>query len=335
MPSHYLVTGGSGFVGQHLVRRLVARGDRITALVRRTSQRAELERAGARLVVGDIATGEGLREALEGIDCVLHLAGVTKARAADEYHRGNAGGTRRLAEAMAALPTPPRLVYCSSLAAAGPSAVGQPRREEEPPSPVSLYGRSKLGGEQAVRALADRVPSVIVRPPIVYGPADKEFLPSILPMARLGVALKSGFGEKRYSLVHVEDLCDGLLLAARAGRTLSAGEPAAGVYHLSDGGEHAWGDICAALARALGKRGARVIPVPEVVSYAAVLGAWVHGAVRGTVPILSLDKAREMRCEAWICSTERARAELGFQPAYGLDAGFAHAVAWYRERGLI
>ena len=114
---------------------------------------------------------------------------------------------------MAELPSPPRLVFCSSLAAAGPSVPGRPRREEETPAPVSLYGRSKLGGEQAVREFADRVPSVILRPPIVYGPGDQEFLPSMLPMARMGVMLKSGFGPKHYSLIHVDDLCTALLAA--------------------------------------------------------------------------------------------------------------------------
>src|SRR5206468_11250262 len=109
--------------------------------------------------------------------------------------------------AMARRSPAPKLIYCSSLAAAGPTVAGQPKREEDAPTPISVYGRSKLGGELAVRELAMQVPAVIVCPPIVYGLADREFLPSVLPMAKFGLVLKSGLGRKHYSLVHVDDLC--------------------------------------------------------------------------------------------------------------------------------
>ncbi|NVJ10235.1 NAD-dependent epimerase/dehydratase family protein, partial [Myxococcus sp. AM001] len=230
-------------------------------------------------------------------------------------------------------PHPPRLVYCSSLAAAGPSTPGRPRREEDPPAPVSLYGRSKLGGEEAVRALADRVPSVIVRPPIVYGPGDVEFLPSLLPMAKLGLALKSGFGPKRYSLIHVDDLCTALLAAAERGATVTKEDAARGVYAVSDGVEHSWEDVCAAMAGALGKGRPAVLSVPQTVSYMVGLGSEAVARLRGTVPILNRDKVREMRCPAWTCSTERASRELGFLPTIPLAQGLAGTLAAYREAG--
>ncbi|WP_224248275.1 NAD-dependent epimerase/dehydratase family protein [Hyalangium gracile] len=323
---HILLTGSTGFIGQRLARRIVERGDTLTALVRRTSKRGVLDSLGARFAVGDLLTGEGLTEAVKGVDCVLHLAGVTKARGPEGYFQGNAEGTRRLVKAMAELPSPPRLVYCSSLAAAGPSIPGRPRREEEPPAPVSLYGRSKLGGEQAVREFADRVPSVIVRPPIVYGPGDQEFLPSMLPMARFGVMLKSGFGPKHYSLIHVDDLCTALLAATERGQTLSPNDPTAGVYMVSDGTEHRWEDFCQALAQAMGRAKPAVVPVPETVSYVVGLGSELAARVRGTIPILNRDKVREMSFPAWTCSPERAEKELGFTAAIPLAQGLASAL---------
>ncbi|WP_224363106.1 NAD-dependent epimerase/dehydratase family protein [Hyalangium versicolor] len=323
---HILLTGSTGFIGQRLARRIVERGDTLTALVRKTSKRGVLDELKARCAVGDLLTGEGLVEAVKGVDCVIHLAGVTKARGPEGYFQGNAEGTRRLVKAMAELPSPPRLVYCSSLAAAGPSIPGRPRREEEPPAPVSLYGRSKLGGEQAVREFADKVPAVIVRPPIVYGPGDSEFLPSMLPMARLGVMLKSGFGPKHYSLIHVDDLCTALLAATTRGQTLRTDDATVGVYMVSDGAEHRWEDFCVALTQAMGRAKPTVVPVPETVSYVVGLGSEIAARVRGTIPILNRDKVREMAFPAWTCSSERAEKELGFTPAIQLAQGLVSAL---------
>jgi dihydroflavonol-4-reductase len=322
-----LLTGGSGFIGQRLARRIAERGDSLVALVRRTSRPGVLKELGAQLAFGDIATGEGLAEAAQGVDCVIHLAGVTKGRQPEDYFQGNAEGTRRVMAALASQEKPPRLVYCSSIAAGGPSHPDRPRREEDPPAPVSVYGRSKLGGELAVREFAHRVPSVILRPPIVYGPGDQEFLPSLLPMARMGLMLKSGFGPKRYSLIHVDDLCTALLAATERGRTLQADDPSVGVYYVSDGQEHPWEDVCRALGEALGRQRPRVVPVPEAVSFAVGLGSELVARVRGTVPMLNRDKVREMSFAAWTCSCERARQELGYVPSMPLAQGLASALA--------
>jgi dihydroflavonol-4-reductase len=324
---HFLLTGGTGFIGQRLARRIIERGDTLTVLVRRTSKRGPLEVLGVRFADGDLLTGQGLTEAVQGVDCVIHLAGVTKARDEAGYIQGNTEGTRKLAHAMAALPHPPRLVFCSSLAAAGPSVPGQPRREEEPPAPVSRYGRSKLGGEEAVREVCDKVPSVIVRPPIVYGPGDQEFLPALLPMARLGLVLKSGLGPKHYSLIHVDDLCTALLAAAERGPTMRKDAPEVGVYMVSDGTEYRWEDFCVTLAEALGRTPPWVLPVPESLSYVVGLGSELAARVRGTVPMLSRDKVREMRCAAWTCAPDRAARELGFTPAIPLAQGLKSALA--------
>jgi nucleoside-diphosphate-sugar epimerase len=166
----------------------------------------------------------------------------------------------------------------------------------------------------------------------VYGPGDQEFLPSILPMARLGLVLKSGFGPKHYSVIHVDDLCTALLAAAERGQTLKADDPSTGVYTVSDGTEYPWEEVCAKLATALGHaKPPAVVPVPETVSYVVGLGSELAARVRGTVPMLSRDKVREMRCPAWTCSTERATRELGFTPAIPLAQGLVSALSDYPE----
>ena len=230
---------------------------------------------------------------------------------------------------------PPRMVYCSSLAAAGPARVGKPRAEVDGTSPVSMYGRSKLAGELAVRQFANQVPSVIVRPPFVYGPGDATNLPPLMAMARLGVYLKAGFGPKHFSFIHVDDLCDALYAAATHDRTLSDADPLQGIYFVADPREYSWEDFCQALSTALGKRRARVIPLPEFFGYATGLGAELAGRVVGTVPIMSRDKAREMQCEAWTCSPARATSEMAFEAAFPLAKGLENTVAWYRKEGWI
>lgn len=332
----FLLTGGSGFIGSNLARIVVSRGHTVRALVRRTSNRAELEKAGATFAVGDLNSGEGVESALDGVDVVLHLAGLTKARTEEEYFQCNGEGTRKLAEAMSRMKKPARLVYCSSLSAAGPTTAGRPRREEDEPRPISIYGKSKLAGEMAVRQYAEKVPSVIVRPPIVYGPADREFLPSVLPMARFGVYLKSGLGPKRYSLIHVNDLCEALYGAALKGKTLAPGVPGQGVYFVTDGrDEYTWEEICTALGQAMGSQRNVVIPLPDAVSYFAGLGSELVSRVRGTVPILNRDKAAEMRAEAWTCNADRARQEMDYAPTVALADGIQSALAWYRQEGLL
>jgi dihydroflavonol-4-reductase len=325
----YLLTGGTGFIGAALAERLIARGDGVRALVRDRGRAEALARAGAELAPGALGDEVSLAAAVDGCDVVIHLAGLLKARRRRELFAVNGEGTRALAQACARAARAPRLVYVSSLAAAGPSSLERPRSEEDPPAPVSDYGRSKLAGEEAVRAVADRVQASIVRPPIVYGPRDRELVPPLVRMARAGVVLRAGFGDKRYSVVHVEDLCDGILEVAARGRPLG-GPRAEGIYFLDDGGIHGWDDIARAACDALGRR-ARVVPLPLALSWAVAAGAMLGAALGGGAAMLSFDKMREIREPAWTCTSERARRELGFAPRFGLADGMREAVQGYLQ----
>ena len=128
-----------------------------------------------------------------------------------------------------------------------------------------MYGRSKLAAEQAAREFADRVPTVIVRPPFVYGPGDLTNLPPLIAMGKTGVYLKAGLGPKHFSFVHVDDLNQALLAAAERGKTLGPDDPTQGVYFASDPNPYSWEDFCSALSRALGRGKPQVIALPEFV----------------------------------------------------------------------
>jgi len=329
----WLLTGATGFIGLTLAERLRARGQAVRALARASSQVEELSGLGVELVRGDVADPRSLQAAVEGCQAVVHLAGLTKALGSEEYRRVNVLGARNVAVACVAAQPRPALVLVSSLAAAGPAEVGRPRREEDPPAPVSAYGRSKLEGENEVRALAGRLEATVVRPPIVYGPRDREFLPPLFRMSRLGVVVKAGFADKRYSVVHVEDLAEGILAAAERGRRLSR-SGTDGIYFLADGAEHRWDDIARAAAEAVGAR-ARVVPIPEAASWLMAAGSSLWAGLSRRPAMLSLDKMNEVRQAAWTCAIDRAVAELGFEPRFPLAEGMRQSAEWFRANGLI
>ncbi|ASU82013.1 NAD(P)-dependent oxidoreductase [Nocardiopsis gilva YIM 90087] len=322
----FLVTGSTGFIGGHLVRYLVSRDHSVTALVRDLTRAGDLTSSRVNLIEGDLVLGADLADSLDQVDCVLHLAGATMSGAEQGYFRVNATGTRKLCEALARVRRPPRLVFCSSLAAAGPSVPGRPRKEDQPVAPVSAYGESKLAAEHAVRGFADRVSAVAVRPPIVYGPGDPAFVPTLRTMVRCGVVPKRGFGTRAYSVIHVDDLCAALLAAAESDVRLHPEDQVAGVYTVSDGFEYRLEDLAAAMAEALGRRAPAVVPLPGPMIGLAALAAELAGRLLGTAPTFNRDKARELRCPAWTCSTENAVRDLGFHPTITLRTGLTRTL---------
>ena len=211
-----LVTGGQGFVGSHLCERLVAQGHCVRVLARPSSglqaclRHRGRSRSGRRdRACGPAVGGGRLRRR------VPRGRGSRGLREQDLF-QVNADGTRNLVgAAVAAAPRLARFVYVSSLAAAGPSPGGStPRTEEMPPKPLTWYGRSKLAGESAVRSVAG-LNWTIVRPPIVFGPRERDVL-RYFRLARRGCLPVVGFSDRYYSLIYVEDLAEGLLRAAEA-----------------------------------------------------------------------------------------------------------------------
>lgn len=351
-----LVTGATGFIGAHLVRSLVERGEETTCLVRSSSVVEPLKRYDVRLCVGDLTDAAGLAAAVAGQDIVYHVAGRTRALSTLQFHETNTEGTRAVAEACAAQPTPPLLVSVSSLAAAGPSAPDRPHTEADPPAPVSYYGRSKLAGEQALAEWAPRVPITVVRPPIVIGSGDRFGLALFASVVRFGVQTMPTLSRPRFSMIHVADLAALLLVAADAGERLSAahaarcssgnnaaiqppasgpaGDPDAfgqGCYYASCGEDPTLAEFSQMIAHAAGRRRALVVPVPAPITWsvAAVMELFAHVSQQPVA--LNLDKAREATAGSWTCSPQKAFAQLGFRPAASLEQRVQHTLDWYRD----
>ena len=327
-----LLTGATGFVGPQTAKALADAGHQVRALVRETSDRSALEELGTDIeyAIGDVCSEGPLAEALTGVDAVVHLAGTTKGIRREDYYRVNAYGSRLLAE-KAVEKGVSRFLHCSTLAVAGPMAEGRPVSEEDPPSPVSEYGRSKLAGEEAVRRHGGRMDVTIVRPPIVYGPRDRDLF-EVFKMAARGIGVRPGlFEPKRYSIIHVDDLGRGLVLALDKGQSVEGMVGGTGVYYVSDGEVHRWDELIRRAAQALGRGTAFVLPVPE--TFAWPLGLWSDLAARlsGKPQIVSLDKVRESMGPGFACSTEKAQNELGYVPGWPVEKGLDHTARWYLE----
>ena len=338
VPQPVLVTGASGFIGRHLVHRLIERGCRVSCLVRATSHTDELRSAGAQLVTGDVTDQAVIERVLAQSQAriVFHLAGLLKALRTDDFLRVNAGGVESVAAACADRAEPPVLVVVSSLAAAGPCAVDRPRVESDSPTPVSAYGRSKLAAELAAARYAGRVPISIVRPPIVFGSGDRAVLEMFRPIARWGIHIVPGWSQRRFSLIHVADLVEGLLLVAEKGERLHPnGSPGQGVYFMATEDNPTYAELGEAIAIALGKKRATIVRLPAPLVQLVGLCGDAMTRIRQRPAWVNSDKMTEALAGPWTCSSAKARTHLGWYPAATLAERLHETAQWYRQAGWL
>jgi dihydroflavonol-4-reductase len=332
-----LVTGATGFIGRHLVERLVKRGDRVRCLIRRPKQEGFFDPLEVDYVRGDVLIPESLVPALQDVDVVYHLAGRTLVLSAQEYV-DNGLGSRAVAEACARQANPPVVVYVSSLAAAGPATDDRPLTEAVLPRPVSAYGRSKLEGEQQFRAVADTVPVTIVRPPSVFGPWDPNTL-WLFRTVRWHVNFVPGRRDTRLSWIYVSDLVEALLLAAERGQRLCRAESGldaeSGLYFVALDEWPTLAEVGALTATALDCRLWHTFQVPGLLCRLSARCNDVLARLSRKPMLISGDKITEGLAGSWLCTAEKAKRELGFVCRVGLADGLRRTAAWYQEQGWL
>lgn len=324
-----LVSGATGFLGSHIAQRLANDGHDVRVLVRKTSDRRFLAGFPHQEAIGDVTDPASLAPALGGVDVVIHAAGLVKARSAAQFDAVNAQGTANLLGALdEAAPGLHRLLYVSTLAAHGPSDDGRPRPLDAPPRPITAYGRSKLKGEELVRAWGGSQRAVIIRPPVVYGPRDPQLLP-FFQLARWRIAPLLAGGRNRISVVYVEDAAGAIAQAATA-----EADVAGKTYCLDDGNVYSWREMLAAVEEAVGRRAFR-LSSPRWAYRAAALVSEAYGLLRGRAVSLTREKVLEMSQPFWVCSHEALGRDLGWSPQVDLQQGAGLTAAWYREQGWL
>ncbi len=322
-----LVTGATGFVGINLVRKLIEKGYAVTCLVRSTSDTRALAKMPIRLQLADLGNAAGMRKAVTGIETVYHVAGAIKAANRDAFFQTNQIGTRQLLEALSESSGIRRFVHVSSLAAAGPSSDGTGLTEDYPPKPISWYGESKLAAEAEVLRFAKAFHVAILRPSAVYGPGDRETL-LIFRMIQRGCLFTPGRFTRRFSLIHVDDLADALILAGEL--SIASGE----VFFISREEIYTWDEVGRTIAQELAKTYRRIAFPPLIAKMAGFAGDLWAGITKRPSTVSS-QKVRELLHPCWLCNTTKARKLLGFSPQINLQDGMRSTVEWYRNHGWL
>lgn len=313
------ITGATGFLGLHLVAALARAGIQSRILARRPPAHEFWRGLSFDVVNGSLEDRDALDRLVSGADVVIHAAGLIKARDRAAFFRTNADGSRLLAERVRARAPGARLIAVSSLAAREPD--------------LSDYAASKRAGEDAARAVYADAPRrlTVVRPPMIYGPWDRETLTVFKTAARPLVPL---VGSGRLAAIHVSDAAAalGALVFDRAGRA------AGGTYALADTrpAGYTMAEMLCEAARATGRTTPpHFLKIPDALLLTAGWLSSHWGTLRGSTPIFTAGKAREICHPDWTVSPGELLPANLHRSTIGLAEGFRQTVRWYREAGWL
>ena len=321
------VTGGSGFVGSHLVELLLERGWEVNCLVLPGEGRLWLEDATVSFFEGSVTEIGSLEPFLVGCGAIVNVAGLTRSRTEALFMAVNVGGAVNLVEAALVLAEGPRHIVCmSSLAAAGPCPEGSCLDEDDEQRPLTPYGRSKAAMERALLSYGGRMHCSFIRAPGVYGPRDRDFLQYFRLVDR---GLRLVVGDRNVmSILYVKTLAQALASCIL--------QPAAygQAFFIADEGEYDWDDFSSLVEASLGRKTLR-IQVPQALVAAVAFFSEALKPLLRRPPLLDRHKLLEMRQHRWVVSTAKARRLLGFTPAICTADAIAETGRWYRDEGWI
>lgn len=324
-----LLTGANGFVGSHVLDRLVAQQIPTVVLLRPHSDRRFIAGHEAQLTVriGGFDDAASLDAALDGVTHVIHCAGATKALSRAAFFAVNQLVTRKLIDAINRRGNfIQRLLHVSSLAAAGPATADHPKRESDTATPVSDYGASKLAAENEVRERC-RCDWTIVRPPAVYGPRDREFL-RLFHAVKAHLAPRFGGGRQQLTLVYVEDLA-AAIVAALTHSGASRETFFLGVAEVVTARELT--DHVAAVSQ----RWTLPLPLPNAVLWLACQWAECVTRITEKANVLNAQKYAELSAAGWVCDVTKMKRVLDCECPTTVREGLATTHRWYQSQGWL
>jgi nucleoside-diphosphate-sugar epimerase len=324
-----LVTGGTGFTGKALVRRLLDEGHEVVALDYKEGHKTqELREWGAEVVLGSVTDPGAVARAIEGAEVVHHLAAAFREtdRPPSYYDEVNVGGTRNVLQA--ALERGVRkVVYCSTCGVHG-NVDHPPGGEDAPIQPADYYQRTKYEGEVVAMEYARKgLPVAVLRPAAIYGPGDPERFYLIFRRVAKGTFPMFGDGRTFYHPLYIDNLVDAFVLAMAEGK----GDGRA--YLIADEQFLEIEDLVRRVGKALNVD----VKIPHYPVWPVVaVGHVVEKACRpfGINPPIfprRVDWYRQNRA----FKIDRAKQDLGYQPRVGIDEGLRKTAEWYRGEGLL
>lgn len=319
------VTGGTGFIGSHLVDHLLDLPDtEVRCLVRNDPK--WLSEKPVKTIRGDLHDLPALTEGLKGVDVLFHGAALVKAPKKETFMNTNVDATENLLR-IAQKAGVKNMVFLSSLAAVGPS-FKKPVTEDDPMMPISMYGESKKKMEEMIHGLAKPGDQItILRPPAVYGPREEEIL-SFFKICNRGICPIIGNGKTtRVSMVHVADVVQALLLAMQ--------HPKEGVrtYFVGSEDYYIWNRIMHAVSAALGKKLQPIYIKKGIVRNLGIITESL-ASLAGRYPMFNKEKALEMTHE-WTCSIDKIKSELGYSETFTIESGIIDTIAWYKKHNWL
>ncbi|HUO54709.1 MAG TPA: hopanoid-associated sugar epimerase [Rhodoblastus sp.] len=325
-----LVTGATGFVGAAVARALIARGERVVLLARKSSVRGNIEGLDAEVVEGDLRDAASLRLALRGVERLYHVAADYRMWAPDprEIIEANRVGTANImTEALRAEVS--RIVYCSSVATLKLNGEGRPVDETSPAAPdqaIGAYKKSKTIAERLVEQMVAEqgLPAVIVNPSTPIGPRDIKPTPTGRIIVEAASGRMPGFVDTGLNLVHVDDVAAGHLAAMDRGRI--------GERYILGGQDAPLGQMLAEIAALVGRKAPK-LKVPRRPLYPLAYGAEAVARFTRREPFITADALRMAKYRMYFCSA-KAEQELGYV-ARPYAQALADAVEWFRGKGMI
>lgn len=318
------VTGGTGFVGSHLIDLLLGKGFEVSTLKRPASNIRWLEGKNVKFIEGDLFSIRALEEAVEGVDYVFHIAGVVKSKTEEGFEKGNHIATKNLLESVFEHnKSIKKFIHISSQALCGPTPGPEPIDEDYIPKPITAYGRTKLKAENEVLKYRDKFPVTIIRPPAVFGERDSEIF-VYFKSFKMGLNSVIGFDDKLLSLVYVKDLVKGIYLAA-------TNEKANGnIFFICNDKQYSWNEIAETTGRLMNKKAFK-IRIPHFIVFTAGAIAQFLSIFSKNAATLNLEKCKDLTRKYWTCSNKKAKEILGFTADYTLEEAFRNTINWYKE----
>jgi len=333
MAGDVFLTGGTGFIGKHFLKQLNQLGRNVRCMTRSGSSADSIRNFDCEVVTADLNDVDSLTKAIGDCKTVFHVAGKARNSTRGDMHKTNCEGTQNIALACLRQPNPPTLVFISSLAAAGPSKPNQPLVESDPSNPVSRYGASKLDAETALRELSDQLSISVLRPPIVFGEEDTVTLDMFSAIKRFRLYTCPGFGDKRYSLIHADDLVRSALAIENSGMRLAKSDPASGLYFSSYSENLTGTKFAESIGQSMSLR-PLTISVPNWTVKLVAATNELISAMTPWKPFVNWDKAREVTAGSWTCNAAKLLREtaVNFE---SLEARLAQTVEGYRRKSWL